>query len=332
LGKKTLIAVLAVAIAVTIAACGSSSSSSSTSSSSPGTSNAPKEIGISFPGATQEGAVQFEMKFAQQEATKLGYKTVIDDPGQDQQHQLNTINTWVSQHYPAVLVQALDPGPFQNVVAPAKASGTKWISYGAPMPHQSGYINMNQLQGGNEIGKLAGEWIKKNITGTAQVALLTDEPAAWARAREVGVLQGLKATGAKYTIVAKQDALSQSDGLQATTPMLQAHPNLNVVLAVEETASEGAYQAFINAHYPKDDPKVFLGGIDGTLEALTLLNQGNTMYRGSAAINLQQLGVNMAQTAVKLAQGADNVTYDVQYTPLTAGDPAVAGFLADWQK
>jgi ribose transport system substrate-binding protein len=327
-----MIAVFAIAIALALGACGSKNNTSS-SNASPGTgSNVPKTIGISFPGATQEGAVQDEMKYCQQEATRLGYKVVINDPGQDQQAQLNTIQTWGAAHFPVILAQVLDPGPFGNVIAPLQKSGTKWITYGVSLPGENGYIDMNQNQGGTEIGKLAGAWIKKNVTGTAQVALLTYEPAAWARAREVGIMQGLNESGAKYQVVAKQDALSQSDGLAAMTPMIQAHPHINVVLACEETATEGAYQAFVNAGYPKNDPKVFLGGIDGTLEALTLLHQGNTMYRGSAAINLKDLGVAMADTAVKLAQGANNLTYKVQYTPLTPGDPATTSFLAAWGK
>jgi ribose transport system substrate-binding protein len=328
-----LILLLAFA-SLAVAACGEDETTAEPEATASGTADsggpAVKKIGISFPNSSKEGAVQFEMGFAVEEGKKLGYEVVVDDPGSDANKQLNTVNTWIAAKYPAIVVVALDSGPFQNIVGPAKESGTKWVSYGAPMPGESGQIDMNQIPGGETLGKLAGEWFKANIDGTAKVALLTYEAGEWARLREEGITKGLDASGCDYEIVAKQDALSETEGLEKTTLILQANPDLNGVLAIEETASEGAYQAFLNAGHPKDDPKVWLGGIDGTLKALTLLAEGNTMYRGSAALSLAQLGAGMTQTAVKLAEGSDWEVYKVQYTPLEAGDPEVQTFLSEW--
>jgi len=161
------------------------------------------------------------------------------------------------------------------------------------------------------------------------IALAQDADAVIARNRRItaGIIKGLKMTDPDAVIVARQDALSESEGLAATTPMLQANPDLNAVLAIEETASEGAYQAFINSGHKANDPKVFIGGIDGTLRALQLLKQGNTMYRGSAALSLKQLGEGMAMTG---ARGSGS--YHVKYTPLTPGSKQVAIFLKEWGK
>jgi|GEM_PF-1127710 len=291
-----------------------------------------KKIGISFPNSSKEGAVQFELNFSKAYAQEQGWEAIIDDPGADQNRQLNTINSWIAEGYPTLIVVALDAGPFQNIVPEAKEKGTKWMSYGAPMPGESGQVDMNQIEGGATIGKLCGDWINDELGKKAKVAILTYEQGEWARARADGIIQGLDSTGADYEIVAEQDALSETEGLEKTTLMLQANPDLNAVLAIEETATEGAYEAFINAGHPKDDPNVFLGGIDGTIKALRLLEEGDTMYRGSSAISLKNLGEGMIQAAIDLAEGApEPVIYKTEYTPLTSGDPAIADFIAEWE-
>jgi ribose transport system substrate-binding protein len=315
------------ALSLTIAACGSSSSNSSSS----GGGSAQKKIGISFPNATQEAAVTHELTYARAKASQLGYSIVLDDPGQDLNQQLNTINSWILQKYAAMITVTLDPGAFGNVVKHATSSGVKWLTYGSALAGQSGEINLEQLKGGNTIGTLAGDWLKRHVPGTAQVALLTYEAGSWARDREKGLMQGLMAADPNVKVVAKQDALSQTQGLQATSTILQAHPNLNAVLAIEETASEGAYQAFIDKHYPANDPKVFIGGIDGTLRALQLLNKGNTMYRGSAALSLKALGQGMVTGAVDASKNGTG-GYSVTYTPLTPGVPTVCQFLKEWSQ
>lgn len=314
-----------IALAAAVAACGGSGGGASTGSGaeSKGT------IGISFPNATQEGAVQQEMTFAKDKAKQLGYKLVVDDPGQDLNHQLNTINTWIQQRYPALIAVTLNPSVFGSVVQRADQNKVKWITYGSSLPGQAGEINMEQLAGGRTIGKMAGQWITQRLGGEGKVALLTYRQGAWAREREKGIVQGLKATAPNAQIVARQDALSETDGLSKMTTMLQAHPDLNAVLAVEETASEGAYQAFLDKGHKANDPKVFIGGIDGTLKALKLLKQGDTMYRGSAALSLKALGEGMASTAARLAGGGTG-DYHVTYTPLKAGDPKAAEFLSEW--
>ena len=225
---------------------------------------------------------------------------------------------------------------FKPIQAEAQAKGIKWITYGSTLPGQDGELDLQQEIGGQTIGKLAGEWIAKNkdaLGGKAKVALLTYEKGEWAQNRRKGIEEGLEQSASgMYEVVARQDALSETEGLNVTNTLLQAHPDLNVVLAIEETATEGAYQAFVNSGHPKDDPKVFLGGIDGTLKALQLLKEGDTIYRGSAALSLKSIGEGIVSVADGLLSGSQPAPYifKVPYTPLTPGAPEVETFLKEW--
>jgi ribose transport system substrate-binding protein len=288
-----------------------------------------KTIGISWPNSSNQSAVQIELKNAKERAAQLGWKVIVDDPGPDQNRQLNTINSWVTQHFPTLIVIALDTGPFQNIVAEARAKGTKIMTYGASLPGEAGLLAINNVPGGRVLGEIAGQWIKEKLGHEAKVAILGFSEAKWGRDRRQGIIDGINSTGAKYTIVAEQDATSETQGLEKTQLILQSHRDINMVLSVEESATEGAYQAFINAGYDKGDPNIFLGGIDGGHRALQLLKEGDTIYRGSAAFNLADVGRGMIEKAIELAQGGpEPAVYNVVYTPLTPGDKRVADFLA----
>jgi ABC-type sugar transport system substrate-binding protein len=288
-----------------------------------------KTIAVSFPNSSKEGAVQFEMNFARAKAKELGYEFILDDPQGDLNRQVSTIKTWITQDVDAIVAVALDPNVFEGVAREAREKGIKWITYGSALKNQDGQIDLQQHLGGETIGKMAGQWLTRHHDGKGKVALLTYEEGEWARQRRVGIESGLKATAPAAKIVARQDALSETEGLNVTNTLLQAHSDLNAVLAIEETATEGAYEAFLRKGRPKNDPDVFLAGIDGTLKALQLLEQGDTMYRGSAALSLKDIGVGIVTEADRLIKGGSGV-YKVPITPLHAGDPEVAKFLKEW--
>lgn len=287
-----------------------------------------KSIGISWPNSTNQSGVQVILKNARDRAVELGFKVIIDDPGADQNRQLNTITSWVTQRFPTIIVIALDTGPFQNVVADARAKGTKIMTYGASLPGEAGLVAINNIPGGRVLGDIAGRWIKDKLGHEARVAILGFSEAQWGRDRRQGILDGLNANDARYTVVAEQDGTSETQGIEKMQLILQSHRDINVVLSVEESATEGAYQAFVNAGYPKGDPNVFLGGVNGGLRALQLLREGDTIYRGSAAFSFAAVGRGMADKAIELARGgAEPAVYDVVYTPLTPGDKRIAEFL-----
>jgi ribose transport system substrate-binding protein len=287
-----------------------------------------KSVGISWPNSSNQSGVQIILKNAKDRAAQLGWKAIVDDPGADQNRQLNTIKSWVAQHFPTLIVIALDTGPFQNVVTESRDKGTKIMTYGASLPGEAGLVAINNVPGGRVLGEIAGRWIKDKLGHDAKVAILGFSEAQWGRDRKQGIIDGLNSTGAKYSIVAEQDATSETQGLQKMQLILQSHRDVNVVLSVEESATEGAYQAFINAGFNKNDPNVFLGGMNGGMRALQLLKEGDNIYRGSAAFSFVDIGRGMIDKAVELAQGGkEPAVYDVVYTGLTPGDPRISDFL-----
>jgi ribose transport system substrate-binding protein len=260
-------------------------------------------IGVSFPDGNSQDAVVREFTAAKAQAAKKGVKIVIDDPGSDLQKQIATINTWIQKKYDAVVVQGKDPATLEATARKARAAGVKWVTYAAVMKNQDATLGFDHIKGGCAIGTSAGKYVNAKLGGKAKVALLTWESGQWARSRRSGIERCLKKTSPGAQIVARQDAISTTDGNKVVRTLIQRTPDLNVILAVEETATEGGYQALLSAGRKPNDPKLFLAGIDGTTRALKLIKQGNNFYRASAALNLVSVGQGMVDEPLHLLAG-----------------------------
>ena len=112
-----------------------------------------------------------------------------------------------------------------------------------------------------------------------------------------------------------------------TRTILQAHPEANVILGVEDPATEGAYKAWIASGKDKSDPKAFIGGMDGTAPALKLLKDGGTVYRASMAIPLVAVGEAMVTTSDALIKGTNTGDDIVPLELVTEKSPKAEEYL-----
>lgn len=262
-----------------------------------------KTIGVSFPNASVIGAVVTSLDAAKKKGTELGYKVVVDDPGTDLNKQINTIKTWIEQKVPVIVVNTLQPSAFESVAKQAREAGIKWITYGQKIENQDATVGYAQYADGRKLGEYAGTWVTEKLGGQSKVIILGYEKGVWGQQRGKGIKEGLLAKAPKAQIVAEQDAISPTEGLNTTRTLLQAHPDANVILGVEDPATEGAYKAWVAAGKDPADAKGFIGGMDGTVPALQLLQKGGNVYRASMAIPLIEVGEAIVVTADRLLKG-----------------------------
>ena len=262
-----------------------------------------KVIAVSFPNYSKQGSVITTLDQATTKGAELGYKVVLDDPGTDLNKQVNTINTWIQRKVPVIIAVVLEPTVFEGVAKRAREAGVKWITYAGKIENQDATVGFSHYDNGFTLGEYAGKWMKENPDKEHQIILLGYEKGAWGQERAKGIREGLKSIVPDANIVAEQDAISPAEGLNTTRTLLQAHPDANIILGIEDPATEGAYKAWVASGRDKSDPKAFIGGMDGTVEALKLLREGGTVYRASMAIPLKKLGDAMVELSVDLING-----------------------------
>lgn len=288
-----------------------------------------KLIAVSFPNASVIGAVVTTLDAAKKKGATMGYKVVVDDPGSDLNKQINTIKTWIDQKVPVIVVNALQPAAFEAVAKQARAAGIKWITYGQKIENQDATVGYAQYDDGRKLGEYAGKWVTEKLGGQAKVIFLGYEKGAWGQQRGNGIKDGLLAFAPKAQIVAQQDAISPTEGLNATRSLLQAHPDANVILGVEDPATEGAYKAWVASGKNPADPKAFIGGMDGTVPALQLLKKGGNVYRASMAIPLVAVGDAIVDTADRLLKGENTGDVIVPLELVTERSPRADAYLKE---
>jgi ribose transport system substrate-binding protein len=285
-------------------------------------------IAISFPNSSTIGAVVTEIEAAKKKGNELGYDVIVDDPGKDLNKQINTLNVWIERKVGAIVCDGLEPPVFEAIAKKARDAGVHWVEYGEKIANRDSTVGYSSGDDGKRLGEAAGEWITSTLGGKAKVAILGYEKAEWGRLRGHGIAAGVKEKAPNAEIVAMQDAITPTEGLNTTRTILQAHPDVNVILGVEDPATEGAYKAWVDSGRKKDDPNAFIGGMDGTVPALTLLKEGKSVYRASMAIPLAAVGEAMITVSDKLIKGEHPGDVIVPLELVTPGSPLAEKYLA----
>lgn len=224
--------------------------------------------------------------FAIARGKQVGYKVVTDNPHAKLDLQLADIETWIAQKIPAMVILPLEPAAMEAVAKRARAAGLLWITYATPMKNQDGAVLFPHTVSGNVLGKYAAEWINKNLGGEGEALIMTLSTLSFGHERTDPLEKWLK-TKTKVKIVAKQDAVDQAGGLRVTEDVLQANPNLNIVLGINDDGALGGAQAFKNAG--KDPAQCFIGGQDGTKDAFVAIKAGG-YFKATAAVRLRDIG------------------------------------------
>ena len=292
-----------------------------------------KRIGISFPHAGQP-IVDRLITFAKVKGADMGFEIVVDDPGDDLTRQIGTIETWIDGKAVDVVVAVVPNSPevFNAMAKRSREAGIPWITYAASISNESAFLTWRHEKGGYMLGEEAAKWINARPGGKAKVAILGFEQGQWARNRRKGIETALADHAPGAEVVAQQDALQPSVGASVTGSILQAHPDLHAVLAIVPGGGEGAYQAFLNAGHPMDDPDVFIGDVDGSARSLTLISQG-TMYRAASALNLQAIGEAIPALAEDLIPDDEAEDIVIPYEMIRSGESEKAQpYIDQWSQ
>src|SRR5690606_39164556 len=125
-------------------------------------------------------------------------------------------------------------------------------------------------------------------------------------------------------IVAVQGAIEQSKGLQVTEDVLQAHPDVTVVIGHNDDGALGAAEAFRKAGRQALD-RVWIVGQDGSEDALATLQRGDSFFKASAALDISRLceevvGVTQRAIEREWRRGDRQEYVELAPTLLSVGD------------
>ena len=248
--------------------------------------DAGKRIGVGQPDRTADFYHGF-INAVHQEADKLGYDILESFSGAAPEAQMAELNAWIAAGVDALVVMPSDPNAIGGVVARCKAKGIVFIGYANIVPGADGYMKWDDPTAGTQMGELIVKHIKEKLGGKAEVALLT-LPTNQATRDRIGYTKAAIQKGLPETVFWETQAVLAPEALKATQSMLQAHPDIKVIVCCADDGALGARAAYMNSGLSPD--KVFLCGWDGSKQNLNLIKQKDKFIQASAALDITLVG------------------------------------------
>ncbi|MFJ8056369.1 substrate-binding domain-containing protein [Streptomyces sp. NPDC096142] len=255
---------------------------------------------------------------AQAEAKRLGLDLTVTDAQNDASQQANQLQNFTSSNYGAIIVNPVDSDAASNSVKAADKAKIPVVAVdrGVNKAAVDTLVASDNIAG----GELAAKTVAEKLGGTGRIVILQGQAGtSAARERAEGFAKGLKAyPGIK--VLAQQPAdFDRTKGLDVMSNLLQAHPDVQGVIAANDEMALGAIKALGS----KAGTSVAVVGFDGTPDGLTAVKQG-TLY-ASVAQQPSQLGKIAVDNALRAAQGKKvETTVKVPVKVVTQGN--VAGF------
>ncbi|WBO66212.1 ABC transporter permease/substrate-binding protein [Streptomyces camelliae] len=289
-GKGKQAATYALAAVVTVAVVGATSFLHTGSSSS-----ATPRMGLSLSTLNNPFFVQIRAG-AQAEAKKLGVDLTVTDAQNDASQQANQLQNFTSSGLGAIIVNPVDSDAASNSVKAADKAKIPVIAVdrGVNKADVDALVASDNVAG----GELAAKTIAEKLGGKGKIVILQGQAGtSAARERAAGFAQGLKAYPG-IQVVAQQPAdFDRTKGLDVMSNLLQAHPDVQGVIAANDEMALGAIKALGS----KAGTSVQVVGFDGTPDGLTAVKDG-TLY-ASVAQQPSQLGRIAVDNALKAVQG-----------------------------
>ena len=265
---------------------------------------------ITFALSTQANSFMVKMREgAQKKADELGLTINFQDASDDSATQANQLANAAATGAGAVIVNPTD----SDAMAPAVKQLTDAkipvvaVDRAVNNAQVSSYIASDNVGGGKQAAKALSE----AIHGEGEILVLQGKTGSSAsRERGQGFDEGLK-DSPNIKVVAKQTAeFERVKGLDVTTNLLQAHPNVKAIFAENDEMALGAIEALGD----KAGKDVIVVGFDGVEDALKAIKEG-TMY-ASIAQQPADMAAQAVVEASKLLKG-EAATKEMQVDVVT---------------
>ena len=256
------------------------------------------------------------------QAKKAGCEVSTADGQNDMGKQVSDVEDMVAKGINLLILNPRDPEGLVAAANAATAAGVKVVVMDSSINTNANVVT--QVRSSNDQnGFLVGQWLAKKMAGTPmKIALLSGAQGnEVGRDRRLGVFRGLVegqlvgAGTAGFEVVAQGwGGWEQEGGLKAMEDILTAHPDVNVVLAENDSMALGGIKALEGVG--KTDALV-LAAADGQKEALALIKDGKY---GATGLNDPDL---VARTAVDIGLKAVKGELSAETPKLTLTEPAV---------
>jgi ribose transport system substrate-binding protein len=186
----------------------------------------------------------------EEEAAKYGYDVVALSGENDTAKQNNQLADFAAQGYDAVFLNPVDSKAVAEGVKKAHQAGIPVFTYDVQVTDEQAkemvvsHIGSDNYQG----GELAAESMIKVTGDNGKIAIISYPEVSSCILRVKGFKDHLKQHESKLKIVAELSGQgNRPDGYTVATDILQAHPGIVGIFAINDPSALGAYAAVVKA-------------------------------------------------------------------------------------
>lgn len=186
----------------------------------------------------------------EKEAAKHGYEVVVLSGEMDPAKQNSQLADFAAQGYDAIFLNPVDSKSAGEGVKKAAAAGIPVFTYDVQVTDEAAkalivsHIGSDNYQG----GRLAGESMMKVTGDQGQIAIIGFPEVTSCILRVEGFRDYLKENGSKLEIVTELSGKgNRNDGYSVATDILQAHPGISGIFAINDPSGLGAHSAVVKA-------------------------------------------------------------------------------------
>ncbi|HET9221770.1 MAG TPA: sugar ABC transporter substrate-binding protein [Roseiflexaceae bacterium] len=242
---------------------------------------------------------------AQARAEALGFRVEVFDSQAQAERQPDAIKELVARGAKIIAICILDPKVASEAIKAAEDAGTYIVQFGGSALDVNGVTigggEGSDIDLGCAAGEVAGDLIAQEKDGKATVAILDYPSLPQIVLRADSIEKCLKTRASGAAVVGRWLGGTTDNALTSMRTALQAHPDIDVVVSINDAGAYGALSALENAG--KDPKRTIVVGIDGESHARELIKRGG-FYRGSVDTSPGLTGRLLIDAAVKLLASA----------------------------
>jgi ABC-type sugar transport system substrate-binding protein len=231
-----------------------------------------------------------------------GDKAVFDfrDPNGDLAAQTSQMEDFVAKKVDLVTVVPIDSTAAEAEARLVTSAHIPLITVDIAITKDVGQI-AHIASDNHEGGELASQKMADLLGGKGEVIVIDNPAIVSVVDREKGFSAKLAQIAPGIKIVASQSGDSKREKAQAVAEdLLQAHPNVTGIFAVNDEMALGALQAVVAAG--RQD-KVSIIGFDASSEGLAEIAKGNSAFKASVAQDPVLIGKIVTRTALSVLKG-----------------------------
>ncbi|MGA9837496.1 MAG: substrate-binding domain-containing protein [Gemmatimonadaceae bacterium] len=240
-----------------------------------------KTIGVSLLTREDEFYRQLEAGL-RQAAQAHGYRIVLNSGDRDLAKQQSQIDDFIVQHVDAIVVCPVD----SKGIGPAieRANAAKIPVFTADIAADGGQVVSHVASDNVAGGRLAAEYIAKLIGDKGNVGIIGEPDVQSTIDRESGFKDALSAHPNIHLVADLNGSGTRDHALKATDDMLQAHPHLDAIFAINDESALGALSSAESHH-----AKLVIVGYDAGAEAQRAI-AGGTQLKADVAQQPKVIG------------------------------------------